>query len=69
MKINFNWEENDNAWLEHETICSNTILNHKFIQKLKPVVEGKFNYVSLTDDIHLRQSIPSSNLIYHRHVF
>ena len=31
----------------HEESLS-CILNHQFIQKLKLVVEGKFNYISLT---------------------
>ena len=31
------------------TTCSDTILNQQFIQKVKLVVEGKFNYISPTD--------------------
>ena len=30
------------------TTYSSTILNHQFTQNLKLVIEGKFNYISLT---------------------
>ena len=34
---------------EHSITCSDTELNYQFTQKLKLVVEGKFNYILLTN--------------------